>query len=47
MISLFRKRAYDIAGTTPGLVVHLDGQKVSKFNPLEGYFQKDAFNPGL
>ena len=29
MVSLFRKRAYDIAGTTPGLKVFLDGKRIS------------------
>ena len=29
MVALFRKRAYDIAGTTPGLKVFLDGKRIS------------------
>ena len=55
MIALFRKRAYDIAGTfrslpvwmfltnfsgtTPGVTVNLDGQKISfsKSNPFQDY----------
>ena len=39
MVALFRKRAYDIAGTTPGVTVNLDGNKISfsKTNPFQDY----------
>ena len=39
MAALFRKRAYDIAGTTPGVTVNLDGNKISfsKTNPFQDY----------
>lgn len=41
MVSLFRKRAYDIAGTTPGVSVFLDGQRIgfSKKDPFKDYCQ--------
>ena len=39
MVSLFRKRAYDIAGTTAGLKVFLDGKRISfsAKNPFKDY----------
>jgi DNA topoisomerase-2 len=39
MIALFQKRAYDIAGVTPGLSVYLDGKKIgfNKKNPFRDY----------
>ena len=39
MVALFRKRAYDVAGTTPGLKVFLDGKRISfsAKNPFKDY----------
>ena len=48
MVGLFRKRAYDVAGTTAGLKVFLDGKKISfsAKNPFKDYcemYTKDRF----
>ena len=48
MVGLFRKRAYDVAGTTAGLKVFLDGKKISfsAKNPFKDYcemYTKDSF----
>ena len=47
MIALFQKRAYDIAGVTPGLSVYLDGKRIgfNKKNPFKDYC--DMYVKGL
>ena len=49
MVSLFRKRAYDIAGTTAGLKMFLDGKRISfsAKNPFKAKDYCEMYTKGL